>query len=563
MSLDPAKIALLEEWLQGKEGEHLEFKEWKTKDDFELLCKYCCALANEGGGRFIMGVTDRRPRTVVGTVSFPQPERTRKGLCDRIPLAIDFEEIQHPDCSPGSRVLAINVPPRPVGIPIKYDGRYWMRKEDSLVEMSEERLREIFAESGHDFSADDCTGLTLGDLDGAAIEDFRQRWIAKARKAEDAPLAERLTALSVEQLLTDAETLVDGKLNYAALILFGTAQAVSRHLAQAEVVFEYRSSDASGAAQERKEYRQGFFGYYDDLWERINKRNDKQELQEGLFVTQISTFSERPVREAILNAVCHRNYQLGSNIFIRQYSRRLEIDSPGGFPLGITVDNILDRQNPRNRRIAEVLTKCGLVERSGQGMNLIYEELIKQSKPSPDFSRTDQYQVGITLHGTVQDPAFVRFVEKVSKESTAFFGTHDWMIFAQAARGEKIPKGQESRLKRLLELGLIERGSGRTYILARRYYEFVGQKGAYTRKKGLGREQNLALLVKHIEENKATGSKLEELCQVLPALPSTQVQSLLKTLKRQGKAHPVGQRKAGLWFPGRSATTETEAENGA
>lgn len=318
-------------------------------------------------------------------------------------------------------------------------------------------------------------------------------------------------------------------------------------------MFEYRSSDVSGAAQERKDYRQGFFGFYDDLWERINKRNDKQEFQEGLFVTQISTFSERPVREAILNAVCHRNYRLGGSIFIRQYARRLEIDSPGGFPLGITVDNILDRQNPRNRRIAEILTKCGLVERSGQGMNLIYEELIKQSKPTPDFARTDQYQVGLTLYGTVQDPAFVRFVEKVSKESSAFFGTHDWMIFAQAARGEKIPKGQESRLKRLLELGLIERGPGRTYILARRYYEFVGQMGAYTRKKGLDREQNLALLLKHIKENQPVGCKLEELCQVLPALPTTQVQSLLRTLRRRGVAYSVGRTKQGRWFPGPAA----------
>lgn len=562
MTFDPVKIALLESWMKESEGENCEFKEMKSDGDFEKVARYCGALANEGGGRLILGVTDKRPRRVVGSKAFPQPEQTRKTICQRIPLAINFEEIEHPDCATGSRVLVFHVPPRPVGIPIKYDGRYWMRKEDSLVEMSEERLREIFAESGHDFSADECVGLTLGDLDRAAIEDFRKRWIAKARKAEDASLAERLAALSVEQLLVDAEVLVDSKLNHAALILFGTAQAVTRHLAQAEVVFEYRSSDASGAAQERKEYRQGFFAYYDDLWERINKRNDKQEFQEGLFVAQISTFSERPVREAILNAVCHRNYQFGSSIFVRQYARRLEIDSPGGFPLGITVDNILDRQNPRNRRIAEVLTKCGLVERSGQGMNLIYEELIKQSKPAPDFSRTDQYQVGIALFGTVQDPAFVRFVEKVGKESTEFFGTHDWLIFAKAARGEKIPKGQEARLRRLLDLGLIERGPGRTYILARKYYQFVGQKGAYTRKKGLGRDQNLALLEKHIEENKETGSKLEELCQVLPALPSTQVQSLLKTLKRREKVHSRGQTKAGLWFPGPAQIVNEESEDG-
>ncbi len=135
-------------------------------------------------------------------------------------------------------------------------------------------------------------------------------------------------------------------------------------------------------------------------------------------------------------------------------------------------------------------------------MNLIYEELIKQSKPTPDFSRTDGYQVGITLHGTVQDPAFVRFVEKVGRESTQFFGTHDWVIFAQAARGEKIPKGQQGRLNRLIDLGLIERGPGRTLLLARRYFEFVGQKGMYTRKKGLGREQNLALLARTFSAKK-------------------------------------------------------------
>lgn len=110
-------------------------------------------------------------------------------------------------------------------MPMKFDGRYWMRKEDSLVEMSEERLRTIFAESGHDFSADGCPGLTWDDLDRAAIEDFRVRWIAKARKVEDTLLAERLTTLTPEQLLTDAEAAVGGKLNYSALILFGAAQA--------------------------------------------------------------------------------------------------------------------------------------------------------------------------------------------------------------------------------------------------------------------------------------------------------------------------------------------------
>ncbi|MDR3620052.1 MAG: ATP-binding protein, partial [Paludisphaera borealis] len=171
MTSAPSRIALLEEWMRGKEGENLEFKEAKGRFDFELLAKYYCALANEGGGNIVLGVTDARPRRVVGTLAFDQPERTRKGLCERIPLSIDFVEIHPPDCAAGSRVLVFQVPPRPVGTPIKCDGRYWMRKEDSLVEMSEERLREFFAESGHDFSADVCDGLTITHLDSELVKE--------------------------------------------------------------------------------------------------------------------------------------------------------------------------------------------------------------------------------------------------------------------------------------------------------------------------------------------------------------------------------------------------------
>jgi len=550
---DGSRVALLEKWMKDKEGEKLEFKEAKERFSFEELGKYCAALANEGGGRIVLGVTNERPRQVVGSKAFEQPERTRKGLCERIPLGIDFEEINHPDCVPGSRVLIFCVPSRPVGIPIRFDGRYWMRQEDSLVEMSEERLRDIFSESGYDFSADSCDGLSIAELDSSAVENFRNRWIMKASKAEDHELVERLRSLSSEQLLSDADVVVDGKVTHAGLILFGTQEAVTKRLAQAEVVFEYRSSDASGPAQDRKEFRQGFFCYFDDLWHQINLRNDKQDFQDGLFVTPIATFNERPVREAILNAVSHRNYQLGGSIFIRQFPRRLEIDSPGGLPLGITLDNILDRQNPRNRRIAEILTRCGLVERSGQGMNLIYEDLIRQSKPAPDFSRTDQYQVGLTLHGTVQDPEFVRFVEKISKETPTFFSTHDWLIMSAASRGERLSKASRERAARLMDLGVIERGKGNTVILSRRYYEFTGKTGAYTRKKGLDREHNLALLLKHIEENAEAGSKLDDLCEVIPSLPPTHVQSLLRTLKRRGLAHPVGRRRAGMWYPGPSS----------
>lgn len=452
---------------------------------------------------------------------------------------MDIEEILHPN----GRVLVFHVPTRPVGTPIQYKGIYRARRGDSLVPMSEDRLREIFSEAGHDFSADICAGGSMADLDPAAIEDFRRRWIAKSGN-------QALGNLSDEQLLTDTEVIADGRPTYAALILFGTRRALGRHLAQAEVVFEYRSSDASGPAQDRREFRQGFFTFYDDLWNTINLRNDKQHYQEGLFVLDIPTFSEGPVREAVLNAVSHRDYQVAPSVFIRQYPRRLEIVSPGGLPVGITLENILDRQSPRNRRIAEIFGKCGLVERSGQGMNLIFKDCIRASKRVPDFTGTDQYQVSLTLDGTVRDPNFVRFLQRIGREKQQTFATSDWQVLNSISQDGRVPEHCKPRVNRLVELGVIERVGRRRFVLSRQYYELVGRRGAYTRKKGLDRETNKELLLKHIRESGGLGAAAKELRQVLPALSRKRVYGLLCKLRAEGKIHLRGRTKGSTWHLG-------------
>ncbi|HEX2960078.1 MAG TPA: RNA-binding domain-containing protein, partial [Chitinispirillaceae bacterium] len=343
-----AGVELLNGWLDALEGEHFEFKEAKHNYHFEKLVQYCCALANEGGGRIIFGVTDKRPRKVVGTQAFPQPENTRRSLSERLFLRINFLEIQHPL----GRVVVFEIPPRPIGVAIKYEGIYWGRTTDSLIALPEERLREIFDESGHDFSADICAQATFADLEPVAVETFRKLWIAKSGNAN-------LASISAEQLLVDSELLYNGKPTWAAMILFGKRESLGKMFGQAEVIFEYRSAEISGPAQQRREFRQGFFTFHNELWELINQRNDLQHYQDGLFIRDIPTFAERTVREALLNAVTHRNYQLGGSVFIRQYPQKIVIESPGGFPYGITIDNIIDRQNPRNRRLAEAFARCG------------------------------------------------------------------------------------------------------------------------------------------------------------------------------------------------------------
>ncbi len=124
-----------------------------------------------------------------------------------------------------------------------------------------------------------------------------------------------------------------------------------------------------------------------------------------LLMHPVRTFSETAVREALLNAVSHRDYRHPGSVFVRQFPRRLEIDSPGGFPPGITPDNMLDRQLPRNRRIAETCFRCGIVECSGQGADRIVEECIRNGQALPDYQRSDTYQVSLTLDGELRHVA--------------------------------------------------------------------------------------------------------------------------------------------------------------
>jgi len=537
--------------MDSKEDEHLEFKEANNRFDFEVLVKYCVALANEGGGRMILGVTDKCPRKVVGTKAFDPLERTKAGIIERLHLRVDVEPVSHPD----GRVLIFQVPSRYIGMPVQYKGAYWMRGGEDLVPMTGDLLQRIFAEAGPDFSAEVCLNADFADLDPAAIEDFRRRWSHKSKN-------ESLLHLSQEALLRDAELASGSKITYAALVLFGTRSAIGKHLAQAEVVFEYRSSEAAGPAQQREEYRLGFFSFYDELWNKINLRNDKQHFQDGLFMLDVPSFNETAVREAILNAVSHRDYRHAGSTFIRQFQRRLEIVSPGGLPPGITPENILDRQQPRNRRIADAFSKCGLVERAGQGANRIYEACIREGKRLPDFTGTDPYQVALTLHGEVEDPQFLRFLEKIGQERLASFSTHDFLVLDLIHRGQPVPNGLKSRLAPLIEQGVLEQAGKGKHILSRKFHAFLGRKGTYTRKKGLDRETNKALLLKHLEENKVEGARFEEFAQVLPSLSRGQLQRLLLDLRLEEKVHVMGRTRGGRWFSGSGiASKQADAGN--
>lgn len=191
-------------------------------------------------------------------------------------------------------------------------------------------------------------------------------------------------------------------------------------------------------------------------------------------------------------------------------------------------------------------------------MNRMFENCVRESKPLPDFSGTDDYQVMVTLRGEVQDARFIHYLQKVGEDQLALFSTDDFLVLDLVRREQRIPDKLRDRARALVDHGVIEsvgRGRGQRFVLSRGLYEALGQPGAYTRKRGLDRQANKELLLKHIRNSGETGTRLSELQQVVPYLSYGQVQALLQELRRAGLAHIVGNTKGARWFPGAGRTS--------
>ena len=153
----------------------------------------------------------------------------------------------------------------------------------------------------------------------------------------------------------------------------------------------------------------------DQVWKLINQPllNKKHPIQNGAYIYDIYDFNEAVLREAILNAVAHRDYSIASEVVIKQFPSKIIISNPGGFPKGVNIENILTvSSTPRSRLLTDILEKTGLVERSGQGVDKIFSLTLSEGKPEPDYSFSDMFQVTLILYSQIADKAFHIFINE-------------------------------------------------------------------------------------------------------------------------------------------------------
>lgn len=466
----------------------------------------------------------------------------------QIRVRIDEEFEPSADDPKRKRVIIFNVPSRPIGKMLKFEGVPLMRTGESLREMDDAEMLKILTEQEPDFSAKICEGLTIDDLEPKAIEVMKQKY---AEKNENSGFE----SVSDVQALSDLDLLVDGKLNYAALVLLGKSKAIRKYMPQNNVVIEFRNDPASILYDDRIEIQQPLFLAIDNIWAYINQPtlNPQVHISEGPYIFDVKLFNKETVREAVLNAITHRSMIVQNDVVIKLSPAELTITNAGGFPIGVDKSNVLTvNSTPRSKRLAEVLQKTGLVEKSGQGVDKMFTNCIMEAKPLPDFSATDNYQVSLTLRTEIRDVPFLVYI----RQEQARRPQHHKLNVFQLLAIYKVCFGEEVEMKpammdELVDERILLRAKSRKLSMSKEYRNLVSEIAYYDRSNGEinGEINSLSGSLKEVylivKEN--PGIKIKKVAELREKTKST-VGKQLTDLRKRGLIEYRGANKTGGYY---------------
>lgn len=381
----------LQKWLVApSETERLEFKEAKQQFDTTKLLRYCTALANEGGGYLVLGVSDKLPRRVVSSQAFSSPadlNRIKAYIVEKLHLRVEIAELHHPD----GRVLAFEIPSRSIGQAVSFDGAYLMRAGEDLVPMTPDQLKRIFAEGEPDWfsqaakqniGADEVVSL----LDTQMYFDLLKLPYPTSRDGV-------LARLSGEGLIAHSH---DGWMisNLAAILLAKRVDAFSPVLARKAPRVVIYDGVNKLHTREDKPGNRGYAVGFESLVDFVHSAAPQNRFIEQAVREEVKMFPKQALRELIANALIHQDFlATGASVMIEMYSDRVEISNPGTPP--IRVERFIDEYRSRNERLADLMRRLGICEEKGSGIDKVVSAAEVFQLPAPDFRVGDMRTTAI------------------------------------------------------------------------------------------------------------------------------------------------------------------------
>jgi ATP-dependent DNA helicase RecG len=405
----------------------------------------------------------------------------------------------------------------------------------------------------YDVSAQPVAGATLADFDPLERERLRQ---TIQRYGGDRVLLE-----------LDDEAL-DGALGFTTrtesgarvptltgLLIIGRETALRERVPTHEFAFQVLEREMVGFNEFR---RFPLLKALDWLETNFRPYNPERELLVGLFRVPVPRVDIGVFREAVANALVHRDYYRLGTVHVRLDDLGLTVSNPGGWVDGVTLENLLTTEpRPRNPALADAMKRVGIVERSGRGVDKIYRGLLRFGRPEPDYSRTDGCGVVLQLATSGVDEDFLQLVVEQENERGSILPIDSLIVLAAlreqkrlgadelARRIHRDPMGARRTLEQLVEAGLVQAHGntrGRSYTLSANVYR-TGGKGnyaAYTRQAGFDDLQREQMVLNYIRQHGCIHrNEVIDLC----LLNTNQAANLLKRLKVEGKLVMHGKRR--------------------
>jgi ATP-dependent DNA helicase RecG len=548
------------------ESEFLDFKPSNgPKDDLKVACEYAVCFANAGGGVVVFGVADKakgRALAIEGTHGH-DVDVFKRGIYDGTRPNIEAElfELAVPEGT--GKLLVMRVPEGPQKPYGTAAGLFKQRVGKNCMPLDRAAFqRAQVATAAIDWSGEPAQGVSLSDIDPLQVERARQILRSKAPSSG-------LLDLPDQAFLQGLEAVRDGRVTHTGLLLFGRRDVLARCCPQAQFHYVLHDSETTVARNDIERL---------PLLEAVERMeqvfegplNPEREIDLGLFKMRIPQYPIEGVREAVLNALTHRDYLNPGEILVRHSKQELVITSPGGFVAGITPENILRHEAvPRNRTLANALVKLRLVESSGIGRRRIFRSALVYGKRRPQY-QTDGHAVTLRLFNRQTHDAVAQVVARLDAAGAEVsldhllvldaLTTQSFIDIAEVAHVLQLPRDEAKLVLEAMcapPLNLLERKghtTSATFHLSKGVATALKGKAAYTRTRGLNPVRYAELVREYLKDHqRIVNAQLRELLG-LGDSPSAQVEAsrLLKKWSQPDGFLLVGKEKGKPYYTLRS-----------
>lgn len=549
--MEQAALSLLLEGLIATwENEVVEFKQAGGDYDTDRIGEYFSALSNEANLRgmerawLVFGVNNKS-RAVVGTNYRLEPERLH-GLKNQIAQgtepSITFRDI-HVLNHAADRVVLMEVPPAPRGMPIAWKGHYYARAGESRTPLGLDKLDEIRQQTlMTDWAAQLVRGAGLQHLDERALQVARS---AFARKHANRFSADEVVGWPIATFLERARLVRDGQMTRATLLLLGKSESAHMLLPHpAQLTWKLE-----GPERAYEHFGLPFLISTSALYQRIRNVQVRILPDNLLIPVEVSKYDRRVVLEALHNCIAHQDYSRNGRIIVTERPATLVFENEGQFFEGQPDDYIAGTKTPRRYRnpfLAQAMAELNMIDTMGYGIHWMHQEQAKRYFPMPDYDLSEAGAVRMTVYGSVVDLAYSRLLIQKTDLPLA-----DVLALDRVQKKLPIPESAVARLKRS---GLIEGRKPNFHVSAAVAEVSTAGKAEYIRTRSQDDEFYAKLLTDYLETfGQASRAEINQLLLgklsegLTPEQKNDKIGNLLTKLRRKGRIGNTGSRAHPVW----------------